>query len=163
MSRKKSSPMGCAILAIVGVWLSSKCGSTPVPSPTPRPVYQRSPTPQEIAAEKAQMKAMEAKARREEAEAKAYQKQMQERAEDQVAEERLNALRGQQGQLATQRYYQDNPQSRVTRTDGTTFPDWNAGTSRDSAGASYPSGTQVGPRGGTFHYTKSGKKDYHKR
>jgi len=27
----------------------------------------------------------------------------------------------------------------------------------------YPSGTQIGPRGGTFHYTKSGKKDYHKR
>ena len=103
MARRKSSPVGCVFLGIGILWISSKCGGqSATPSPTPPPVYQRAPTAAELASDRAQAAAMEAKARKEDAEVRAYQKQRQEQAENQAAEDRLNYIRNQQYQAQSQ-------------------------------------------------------------
>ena len=153
MARRKASPVGCVFLGIGLLWISSKCGGqATAPSPPPRPVYQRAPTAAELAADRAQAAAMEAKARKEEAEVRAYQKQQQEQAENQAAEDRLNNIRNQQ-------YQAQQPQSQAPQYQAPANESGYSG-SRLSPG-DYEMHT--GPKGGRYHLSANGNKVYERR
>ena len=170
MSRRKSSPLGCIGVACVCLWLSSQCAKSNAPQPTPIPYRQ--PTAAEIANEERLRKEAEAeaiKAQRAIAqkdrdyqahlkrqEANETRQRVKEETENRIADAKEDAERAQEHneppETTTSRTFQQRPM--VLQQD------------QGSVAEGYrnvPSGrTHVGPRGGVFHYSASGKKVYEK-
>ena len=176
---RKSSPLGCGLLALIGgCGVMSRCGGSSDPASAPAPAYQPTsvyqPTAQELAftqkrlqdealAKQAHLKRQAIKDAERERQWQAHLKRQQakEAAEDKIADaqdDKERALEHQQ-EVDTQRprIYQQQFQAQQPQYQQPAS-DYN-----DSGRGDYSSGSHVGPRGGVYHYSASGKKVYEKR